>query len=313
MTVPRLERHGPRLLLITGLWPTPDAPSAGIFVRRRAGALESVVVAAPRSYHGPTVRRYAGIALRAFAARGPFDGVEVHWLFPTGLIGLITARLRRVPLVVYAHGDDVKVTPHRSRLHRWLVRLILMSAAAVVTNSRDTASHIQRMGAEATIIAPGVDLARFRPSPRPKERRVLFLGGRTPGKGFSVARGLAHTLVGPGIDERTPDEIPALMAAHDVVLMPSDDESFGVVAIEAMASGRWVVASAVGGLSEVITDGVNGTLVSDGDFRGALARIPDYDPFAVAASAAPFSAAAEAAAFESLWDRLVSQSESGQR
>ena len=36
------------------------------------------------------------------------------------------------------------------------------------------------------------------------------------------------------------------------------------------------------GLREIVVNGVNGTLVDDGDFAGALARVPDYDPHAVA-------------------------------
>lgn len=49
----------------------------------------------------------------------------------------------------------------------------------------------------------------------------------------------------------------------DVVAIPSRYEAFGRVAIEAMAAGTPVVATAVGGLKDVITDGVNGILVTD--------------------------------------------------
>lgn len=51
----------------------------------------------------------------------------------------------------------------------------------------------------------------------------------------------------------------------DVVLMPSRYESFGLVAIEAMAAGSPVVCLAVGGLTEVVEDGVNGFLVPEGE------------------------------------------------
>ncbi len=108
-------------------------------------------------------------------------------------------------------------------------------------------------------------------------------------KGIGVARELADTLVGPGIREVDPADVPELMAAHTVVLVPSLAEPFGLVAAEAIASGRWVVARAVGGLIDTITDGVNGTLVTDDDFAGALARVPDYDPATVASSAERFS------------------------
>ena len=54
--------------------------------------------------------RYARLAWAALTARGTFDGVETHVLFPTGLIGMIAARLRSIPHVVYVHGSDVAVT-----------------------------------------------------------------------------------------------------------------------------------------------------------------------------------------------------------
>jgi D-inositol-3-phosphate glycosyltransferase len=264
-----------------------------------------VRVIAPRSYRSPTFFRYLALAWRALAVRGRFDGVEVHWLFPTGLIGLLAARMRAIPLVVYAHGDDVKTTPNRSRLHRWLVRSICMRADAVVTNSSDTARYIRALGREAEVIPTGVDLTSFKPTPRPDRRRVLYLGGDVPGKGFDIAQSLADTCLGPGLDERHPNEIPALMGAHDVVLVPSDDEAFGLVAAEAIASGRWVVANAVGGLREVVIDGVNGTLVNDGDYATAIARIPDYDPFAIARTAQRFDSRREDESLAGVWEHLV--------
>ena len=86
-----------------------------------------------------------------------------------------------------------------------------------------------------------------------------------------------------------PSEIPALMSEHSVVLVPSRAEGFGLVAAEAIANGRWVVASAVGGLLDIVSEGLNGTLVADGDFAAALARVPDYDPATVASTAGRFS------------------------
>jgi glycosyltransferase involved in cell wall biosynthesis len=134
---------------------------------------------------------------------------------------------------------------------------------------------------------------------------VLYLGGRNRRKGFEVAATLADTLVGPRLRDVAPDEVPALMAAHDVVLVPSTAEPFGLVAVEAIASGRWVVARAVGGLREIVKDGVNGTLVADGDFAGALARVPDYDPFAVARTAERFSLERWQATLAATWDEVA--------
>jgi hypothetical protein len=50
---------------------------------------------------------------------------------------------------------------------------------------------------------------------------------------------------------------------------------------------------------------VNGTLVSDGDFAGALARVPDYDPFAIAPTVERYSVAAWQAAMTRVWDEVA--------
>ena len=68
------------------------------------------------------------------------------------------------------------------------------------------------------------------------------------------------------------DDIPAVLAAADVVAMPSYREAQGIAILEALAAERPVVASNVGGIPEMITDGVTGTLV------------PSHDPSALAAA-----------------------------
>jgi glycosyltransferase involved in cell wall biosynthesis len=279
-----------RLLVITARYPTPDRPAAGAFVRDRLDdpSLVSVVIA-PSSYSTPGWRRYLVMLRSALTRRGRFDGVEGHFVLPSGVIALLAARLRRLPLVVYAHGADVRDMANRNALYRMLARRVVRGADVVATNSLETAGHVATLGAAAIVVPPGIDLSRFSPLPLPPERRVLYLGGDVEHKGIDVARRLADTLVGPGIREVDPREIPALMSEHTVILVPSSAEPFGLVAAEAIASGRWVVASAVGGLAEIVSDGVNGSLVSDGDFAGALASVPDYDPATVAKTAERFS------------------------
>lgn len=71
-------------------------------------------------------------------------------------------------------------------------------------------------------------------------------------------------------------DVPALLADLDVMVLPSLWEGFGLVLLEAMAAGRPVVASAVGPVPEVVTDGETGLLVPPGDSRAlgrALVRV----------------------------------------
>lgn len=87
------------------------------------------------------------------------------------------------------------------------------------------------------------------------EERVMFLGARS------------H------------EELPEIYASADVFVAPSvtakdgDKEGFGLVILEAMASGVPVVASRSGGIEEIIQDGINGLLVAERDSRGLALSI----------------------------------------
>jgi glycosyltransferase involved in cell wall biosynthesis len=285
------------LLVITALWPTPDMPSVGVFVRERLKGVDAVVVG-PRSYQGLMVTRYLRLALDGLTKRGRFAGVEAHVLFPAGLIGLLAARLRGIPLVVYAHGADVRVTANENPLYRALASLVARKADAVVTNSAATAEMIRALGREAVVSPPGIDLGRFRPSPRPSVRRVLYLGGRRSEKGYDRAVGLADTLAGQRLNEVDPRDVPRLIAARRA-------EPYGLVAAEAIASGRWVVAANVDGLPAIVTDGLNGTLVDGEGFAEAIEHVPDYDPERLAATADRFSLQKHQDEMAAIWESVT--------
>ena len=64
------------------------------------------------------------------------------------------------------------------------------------------------------------------------------------------------------------DDVPAILAAADVLLVPSWAEPFGRVVVEGMAMGCLVAATSAGGPSEVIEDGVDGLLLAPRDPLG---------------------------------------------
>src|SRR5262245_10833508 len=97
--------------------------------------------------------------------------------------------------------------------------------------------------------------------------RLLLVGdGPDLGKAQRLAAslGIAQDVVALGEQ----DPVIPLLSVSDVFLLPSEQESFGLAALEAMACGVPVVASRVGGLPEVVDDGVSGCLHAMDDLDG---------------------------------------------
>ena len=234
-----------------------------------------------------------------------FDVVEAHIAYPTGLIARPVAALAGARLVLFAHGADVVNVPARSARHGRLARSTYGSASLIVANSQFLAGEIGRrfpgVVDKVRVLSPGIELERFRSDPTGPRAGVLYVGRLIPEKGVDVLiRAMARlgaenghgggavgrlTVVGDGPERDRlaalaaslgvdldllsgvePAAIAEAMRLAAVVAVPSVyREPLGLVAIEGMASGAIVVASATGGLVESVLDGVTGLTVRPGD------------------------------------------------
>ena len=70
-------------------------------------------------------------------------------------------------------------------------------------------------------------------------------------------------------------DVPELLASWHLLVIPSNEESFPITALEAMVAGRPVVASRVGGLAEMVLDGVTGRLIAPGNIEMLAASIAE--------------------------------------
>lgn len=199
------------------------------------------------------------------------DVVHAHWI----VSGLVAATLQR-PYVVQVWGTDVEL----ARRAPWLARSILRRARLVFGASPFLADEARALGARAVRVVPtavGPPPMTGEPDDPP---HVLFAGRLSPEKGIhdflEATDGMARVIVGDGpvaVPESVGPVAPAELAGYyrraAVVCVPSRREGYGMVAREAMASGRALVATAIGGLNDLAGPGV--TLVPARDIA-ALRR-----------------------------------------
>jgi glycosyltransferase involved in cell wall biosynthesis len=221
-------------------------------------------------------------SFRRAAARAARDAdlVHAHWL----AAGAVALTLRR-PYVVQVWGTDVEL----ARRVPWLVRPVLRRARLAIGASRFLVDEARALGAREVRVVPSGVAIPDSVGPPQEPPHVLFVGRLSEEKGIleflEATEGMPRVIVGDGpLRDRVPEAVgfvpPGELGAYyeraAVVCCPSRREGYGVVAREAMAWGRPVVATAVGGLLDAVVDGETGVLVPPEEvalLRTAIERV----------------------------------------
>ncbi|MGH7519283.1 MAG: N-acetyl-alpha-D-glucosaminyl L-malate synthase BshA [Gemmatimonadales bacterium] len=254
---------------------------------------------------------------------------------------------RDIRVITTLHGTDITLVGQEAHFYAITKFSIERSdmVTAVSNYLRDeTYRAFGCMGCDVRSIPNFVNLEEYAPAAEPRRESIVPEGHRliTHVSNFRevkrvrdvvrvfarIRRAMPATLlmVGDGPDrteaEREADELDVaadvrflgrldsvarLLQATDLFLLPSQTESFGLAALEAMACGAPVVASRAGGLPEVIEDGVTGILEPPGSVEAMGRRAIELlrDPVRYAAVRA--AAIARARVFSA--DRIVPQYE----
>ena len=241
--------------------------------------------------------------------------VNTHSLYVGNQLARLAASFARIPLVQHSHiVEHYSGRPSVARLQHLIERGTIKIPAAFVAVSEPVRDQLIASGAPAervSVVRNGVALGPDTDPPQnpgltlvcaarlaavkgqdvllaalalaPADIRVRFVGDDLEGGSFRSD--LERQVSDLGLGERVEflghrNDLDELLDASDGLVLPSRDEGLPLVALEAMARSRPVIATAVGGLPSLVHDGESGLLVAaeaPAELAAALVRLRD-DP-----------------------------------
>jgi glycosyltransferase involved in cell wall biosynthesis len=245
----------------------------------------------------PSLLALARCIARAVASYQP-DIIHAHASFAGLFTRIMYGWRKRRPLLVYCpHGWAFQ---HRGAAAAERLLAPLCDHIIAISNHEAAEARRVRIISDRLSVIHNA-IAQTCPPPAHAEwhdqrRKILFIGRLDRQKGLDilaasvsgledrvmlriageVVRGSAGTPTASNIQYLgwlTPPQIAGQLQQADLVVMPSRWEGFGLAALEAMRAGKPVIASAAGGLPEVVADGISGRLVPPGDVSALRAAL----------------------------------------
>lgn len=265
-----------RALVLSNMRPDAGAPHRGSFVRDQVAALRELGVEAELFEFAPGRSNLAAATreIRRRLRSEAFDIVHAHY----GITGACAHLAGARPLVTTFHGTDVRhpLTGFLSRRLRRRIDLIGLASRAL--GERESGRPAMRPLSGHTAVLPcGADFGRFKPVDRASARaeagldpdgRYLFFPADPARRvkrhdlAAEVARLAGAELLSAGA--LSPEQMAGRINAADAVLITSDNEGFGLAAVEAMACETPVIARPLGAIP-AIAAGAPGCFVGEFD------------------------------------------------
>jgi teichuronic acid biosynthesis glycosyltransferase TuaC len=263
------------VLIMTAMYPLPENPAFGSFVRTQAESLKRAGVGVDllvlRGRSRKLIYPKGIIQLRRYLHKTPCDLVHAHYSY----VGAVARTQWKVPVVVTYHGDDLLGTVNERGTKTWWSPLTVTAGKklarhvdAAIVQSPEMASKLEN--ANVFIVPHEVDFEVFKPTNREEARALLGLNvgqkyvlfaadPQVPVKRFPLARAVSDCLAkrDPAVEllvvSREPQERLALyMSACDTLVFPSYQEGSPNVIKQAMACNLPIVATDVGDVRQII-------------------------------------------------------------
>ncbi len=256
----------------------------------------------------------AGTLRRLIEQGFDFDVIDAHYYYPDGVAAALLARHFAKPLVITARGSDINLIANHA-LPRRMMRWAAKRANASIAVSAALAGAMRAHGIVSesmTVLRNGVDLDCFQCLPQaaaraelgwPEAPTLISVGNLIEGKGHRLAIEALASLpdfrlcvVGSGPDDEAlkslarrlgvaqrvelcgrvaQDRMSLRYSAADILVLPSLREGAPNVVLEAMACGTPVVATAVGGIPELVSEPVAGRLMADRTVEHLVGAVRD--------------------------------------
>lgn len=240
------------------------------------------------------------------------DVVNIHFITPKVLLPvLFLKKIMRFPLVASVHGDDIIGVPYKSAVNKWFVTKGLKKPEFITCNSAFLLNKIKKLTLNNTIrleiIRNGINLKEFVIQDKFNHSLpyIFAIGRLVYRKGFDVLVKAFQTVAskidqvdliisgdGPerescsslarelGIEYRVRfmgytdrRETVRLFKGSRFFVLPSRVEALGITNLEAMAAGKAIIGTRVGGVPEIVRNGYNGLLVEPEDPRALASGI----------------------------------------
>ncbi len=227
-----------------------------------------------------------------------------HFADSSATVSMLTSALTGIPYSFTLHGPTELFAPESWHMAEKVARAKLVICISHFARSQVMLFSDPEHWHKLRIVHCGVTPARYADTPPTGERpmQLLFVGRLDPVKGLRVlleAFEAAHaevpdlslSVIGDGSDRswleteaarigavdvlgyKSQAEVAKALGASDVLVLPSFAEGVPVALMEAMVSSRPVIATRVGGVAELVEDGVSGRLVAPGDARALAAAM----------------------------------------
>jgi glycosyltransferase involved in cell wall biosynthesis len=265
-----------KVLLMTAIYPTPENPALGTFVRTQVESLKKAGVDVELLLLNGRFRKWnypkAVFQLRRRLADGSIDLIHAHY----GYVGMVARTQWKVPVVVTYHGGDLMgLINERGR--KTLSSPLVVAAGKMLARCVDAAilqttemARLLNNRSNVFIIPHEVDFEVFRPTAReqaraalglPRDKKYMLFAAHpdNPFKRFPLAKAAAEHLAqrDPSCEllvvfKETQERLALYMSACDVLVFPSYQEGSPNVVKQAMACNLPIVATDVGDVREVI-------------------------------------------------------------